>query len=195
MSRLKHALVALVALTVFTVRPAFADTGCKAGKFVGSYTQATLFTDLWGDGSGVDHTLVSQLNLHSDGTAYEEFSGAPDIMLSAGTGTPAVGSWQCRQDGKLVVTTISTNYVPTNDASLHGIPNVPVDLLLLFNLRTTRLFSVTDDNTLTRIQARTRRYAAAQDPTDPAGGTLRPLNTNAVQYKRLVASDADLLAP
>lgn len=195
MSKLKHAMVALVALTVFMVRPAFADSGCKNGKFVGSYTQATLFTDIWGDGSGVDHTLVSQLNLHGDGTVYEEFSGFPDIMLSAGTGTPAIGSWQCRQDGKLVVTTISTAYAPTNDAALHGIPNVPTDLLLLFNLRTTRLFSVTDENTLTRIQARTRRYAPAQDPTDPTGGTLRPLNTTVVPYKRLVASDADLLAP
>jgi hypothetical protein len=195
MSKLKHAMVALVVLTVFTVRLAFADSSCKNSNFVGSYTHATLFTDIWGDGTGVDHYLVSQLNLHSDGTVYEEFSGSPDLMLSFGAGTPPVGSWQCRQDGKLVVTTITANYAPTNDASLHGIPNVPVDLFLLFNLRTTRLFSVTDQNTLTRIQARTRLYDPAQDPTDPFGGTLRPLNTTVVQYKRLVASDADLLAP
>ncbi len=195
MSTFKHATVALVALTVFMVRPALADSGCKNGKFVGSYTQATLFTDIWGDGSGVDHALVLQLNLHSDGTVYEEFSGFPDIMLSGGMGTPLVGSWQCRQDGKLVVTTISATYVPTYDAPSHGLANVPVDLLLHFNVRTTLLFSVTDDNTLTRIQARTRRYAPAQDPTDPTGGALLPLNTTAVRYKRLVASDADLLAP
>jgi hypothetical protein len=195
MSKLKHAMVALVVLTVFMVKPAFADSSCKTGKFVGSYTHATLFTDLWGDGSGVDHTLVSQLNLHSDGTVYEEFSGFPDLMLSFGTGTPLVGSWQCRQDGKLVVTIITTAYAPTYDALSHGIPNTPVDLLLFANLRTTRLFSVTDENTLTRIQARARRYAPAQDPTDPTGGTLGSLNTTPVQYKRLVASDADLLAP
>jgi hypothetical protein len=195
MSTLKHAMVVLVALTVFMVRPAFADAGCGNGKFVGSYTHATLFTDLWGDGSGVDHTLVSQLSLHSDGTVHEEFSGFPDLLLSFGTGTPLVGSWQCRQDGNVVVTTMTAIYAPTNDASLHGIPNVPVDLLLFSNLRTTRLFSVTDQNTLTRIQTRTRRYVPAQDPTDPTGGTLGPLNTTAVQYKRLVASDADLLAP
>jgi len=195
MSKLKLALVALVVLMVFMVRPAFADSSCKSGKFVGSYTHATLFTDIWGDGSGVDHTLVSQLNLHSDGTVYEEFSGNLDIMLSAGSGTPLVGSWQCRQDGKLVVTTITANYAPTPDAPSHGFPNVPADLLLSLNLRTTRLFSVTDDNTLTRIQARTRRYAPADDPTDPSGGTLGTLNTTAVPYKRVVASDADLLAP
>ena len=74
-------------------------------------------------------------------------------------------------------------------------PNVPTDLILLFNVRTTRLFSVTDDNTLTRTQSRSRRYTPTQDPTDPTAGTLRPLNTTAVSYKRLLASDADLLAP
>ena|ERR1043166_5390112 len=115
-------------------------------------------------------------------------------MLSSGTGTPSVGSWQCRADGKLVVTIITAVYAPTHDA-LHGILNVPTDLFLLFHSRSTYLFSVPDDNTLTRIQARSRRYAPAEDPTDPNGGTLRPLNTTVVDYKRLVASDADLLAP
>jgi len=195
MSKWKVAVVAVVALTVVIVRPALAESGCKDGKFVGSYTQATLFTDIWGDGSGIEHTLVLQLTLHSDGTVHEEFSGYPDILLSAGTGTPLVGSWQCRQDGKLVVTTLNAIYVPTYDAALHGIVNTPVDLFLFVNSRTTRLFSVTDQNTLTRIQSRARLYGPTLDPTDPTGGTLRPLNTTPVPYKRLVASDADLLAP
>jgi hypothetical protein len=116
-------------------------------------------------------------------------------MLSSGTGTTSVGSWQCRGDGQLVVTIITAVYAPTNDAAMHGILNVPTDLLLLFHSRSTYLFSVIDENTLTRIQARGRRYAPAQDPTDPNGGTLRPLNTATITYKRLVASDADLVAP
>lgn len=202
MFKLRNVMVALVAFTVFMVIPAFAQKsekskkeGCRNGDVVGSYTHATVFPDIWGDGSGVSHTYILQLNLHSDGTVYQEASGLPDVMLSQGSGTPLVGSWICRNDGKLVVTAINSAYVPTPDAPAHGFINVPVDLLLQFHFRTTYLFSVTDENTLTRIQARSRRYTPAQDPTDPNGGTLSPLNTNVVVWKRLVASDADLLAP
>jgi hypothetical protein len=195
MSKLTKSMFALIGLLVFTAMPAFSQSGCKNGKFPGSYVTSVSFPDIWGDGSNVNHTFVLQLNLHGDGTAYENYTGLPDLMLSSGTGTPSVGSWQCRQDGKLIVTLIDTAYLPTNDAALHGILNVPVDLFLRFHSRTTYLFSVNDENTLTRIQARSRRYAPAEDPTDPNGGTLRPLNTSTVDYKRLVASEADLLAP
>src|SRR5262249_23157827 len=119
-------------------------------------------------------------------------------MLSGGSGTLFVGGWACRADGKLVVTLLSSTYLPTTDAINHPltVPDPPpVDLFLAYTSRVTYLFTVTDANTLTRTQARARRYAADQDPSDPAGGTLRPLNTNEVVYKRLVASDADLLAP
>jgi hypothetical protein len=184
-----------VAVSLFIVTPAFADTGCKTGKFVGSYTTTRTSPDVWGDGSKVRHTFVYQLNLTSDGTAYEQFTGLPDLMLSEGTSTPGIGSWQCRQDGQLVVNLISTVYLPTKDAALHGFPNVPTDLLLFLNVRTTYLFSVVDDNTLVRIQARNRRYAPTEDPTNSQGGTLGALDSSAVIYQRLIASDADLLAP
>ena len=195
MFKMKYTILALAVLLVCMATPALADVGCKNGKFVGSYVRSATNPDIWGDGSGVSHTNVIQLTLNSDGTAYEQQTGFPDIMLSSGTGTPSIGSWQCRADGKLVVTVILSVYAPTNDAAMHGILNVPTDLLLFIHSRSTYLFSVTDENTLTRIQARSRRYAPAEDPTDPNGGTLRPLNTTAVGYKRLVASDADLLAP
>jgi hypothetical protein len=195
MSKTRTTLLALVVSSVCMATPAFADTGCKDRKFVGSYVRSVANPDVWGDGSGVSHTNVVQLTLNSDGTAYEQQTGFPDIVLSSGTGTPSVGSWQCRADGKLVVTVILSVYVPTSDAASHGFLNVPADLLLLFHSRSTYLFSVTDDNTITRIEARSRRYAPAEDPTDPNGGTLRPLNTSTVAYKRLAASDADLLVP
>jgi len=119
-------------------------------------------------------------------------------MLSFGLSTPSVGSWTCRRDGRLVVTVIFAIYEPTTDAINHPstVPAPPpVDLFLLEHIRATYLFSVTDTNTLTRIQARNRRYNATQDPSDPTGGVLGTLNTAAVVYTRLVASDADLLAP
>jgi hypothetical protein len=89
------------------------------------------------------------------------------------------------------VTLIWAGYNPTADAAIHGIvPAPPVDILLNGHVRATYLFSVTDANTLTRIQSRSRTYDPTQDPTDPTGGTLHKLNTNEVVYKRVVASDA-----
>ncbi len=202
MKKLEKVVFAFVVLSLLIAvsTPASAQglAGCKTGKFVGSYTSPSSTPDVWGDGSNISHTFVFQLNLHSDGTATQDFTGFPDIMLSSGSGTPFVGSWTCRPDGKLVVTMITTLYVPTTDAKNHPatVPTPPpVDLFLAQSSRLTYLFAVTDDNTLTRIQARRRRYTAAQDPTDPTGGILGALNTTEVVYRRLVASDADLLAP
>ena len=204
MSKLSNVVVAFLALCVFTVLPAFPqeqeneNAGCKNRKFIGSYTHVDAVPDVWGDGSNVEHQLLQQLNLHSDGTVTNDFAGGPDLMLSFGLSTTFVGSWKCRNDGKLVVTVIFANYAPTTDAINHPstVPAPPpVDLSLSVHIRATYLFSVTDANTLTRIQARSRLYNPTQDPSDPTGGVLRPLNTNEVVFTRLVASDADLLAP
>jgi hypothetical protein len=201
MSNLRNVVVAF-ALSVFIVLPVFSqehgNAGCKTGKFIGSYTHLDTFPDIWGDGSLVEHQFIRQLNLHSDGTVTEEFTGNPDTMLSFGMGTPSIGSWTCRHDGMLVVTEIFAIYLPTTDAINHPLTvpaPPPVDLFLFQHNRVTSLFFVADGNTLNRVQSRQRRYAAAQDPSDPTGGTLKPLNTDIVVYTRLVASDADLLAP
>ena len=191
MSKLKNVMLSVVALA-FMVIPAFADVGCKNGKFVGSYTSPQTLNDIWGDSTGVNHTVLFQLNLQSDGTVFQNNTGFPDIMLNSGTGTPYVGSWTCRNDGKLVVTVITAVFTPTTDTHLN--PSL-VDLLLVVHLRSTYLFNVTDGDTLTRTQARPRRYSVTEDPSDPTGGTLGHLNTSVVVYKRLVASDADLLVP
>jgi len=201
MLKLKNVMLALVVLSIFMVIPAFAqDKGCKNIKFYGSYTLTDTadLTDLWGDGTNVSHTVIFQLNLHSDGTADQYWTGFPDIMLSGGSGSSWIGSWKCREDGMLVVTTIHANYVPTTDAKNHPttVPNPPpVDLILSSHARSTWLFAVTDANTLTRIQARGRIYGVTEDPSDPNGGTLRNPSNNQVIYKRLAASDADLLLP
>jgi hypothetical protein len=200
MSKLRNVLVAFLALSVFMVLPAFPQgnvlAGCRTGMFIGSYTHLDTFPDIWGDGSNVVNQTIRQLTLHSDGTATEQSTGALDIMLSGGTISLRVGSWTCRSDGQLVVTLIWAVYMPTADAASHSVvPTPPVDILLAQHTRATYLFSATDANTLTRTLARNRRYDATQDPTDPTGGVLQPLNTNVVVYKRLVASDADLLAP
>ena len=186
-------IIVFVALVVFTVVPAMADqTGCKKINFTGSYLTPDLNRDVFFDGS-VFHSLVFQLTLNSDGTANQYWTGLPDYLINLGTGSPQIGSWTCRNDGKLVVILIQGTYFPVQPGSNPNITTPDVELSRHF--RTTYLFSVDDVNTLTKIQSRTRRYTPAEDPTDPAVGTLAATNNTAVVYKRLTATDADLLLP
>jgi hypothetical protein len=185
---LKKMTLALTGIIVFAVAPVFAGTDCKKGTFIGSYTSADLNEDIFGDGT-VLHSFVFQLTLHPDGTANQNWTGFLDYPLSTGTGSPWIGTWTCRSDGNLVVTMIHSNYAPVT--SPLGIK----DVALSSTIRSTYLFSIDDQNTLTRIQSRARVYTPAQDPTDPAGGALLQLNTQSIVYKRLIASDADLIAP
>jgi hypothetical protein len=159
--------------------------GCKKGTFVGAYTRVQQ-TDAFGNGD--IHTYLQQLTLHSDGSVEFFFSGFPDYTFNIGTGTPGTGSWTCRADDKLIVNVFANFYVP---ATVNDI----TDLVLFRNLKDTYLFAVTDQNTMTREQFRRRSYLPSADPTDPNAGTLGPLNTTTVQYKRVVASDSDLLIP
>ena len=94
MSKLRNVLVAFLALSVFIVLPAFPQgvAGCKTGIFIGPYTHLDTIPDVWGDGSNVENQTIRQLTLHSDGTATEDGTGSPDIMLS--TGTISSGIWQ-----------------------------------------------------------------------------------------------------
>ena len=168
-----------------------AAVGCKKFNFLGSFTRTQASVDVIGDNTF--HTWIFQLNLHSDSSATQFWSGGPDIMMNGGLGGPWTGSWNCRADGKLVVTMIEPNYSPIAAGSHVGI-TVP-DILLNGYARTTYLYSVDSDNTLTRIQARSRSYGPNDDPANPAGGTLGDLSTLTFTFTRLSASDADLLLP
>jgi hypothetical protein len=189
----KKMLIALTGMMVFAVMPALADAGCKNGKFVGSYTRPNPNVDIFGDGT-VLHSYAFQLNLHGDGTATEYWTGYPDYMVTLGTGSESRGSWTCRRDGKLVVTMILAGYTPV-EATDFNTGNPTADVSLSFTSKVTYLFTIDNDNTITRVQSRARNYTPAQDPTDPAGGTLGPLRTTSLVYTRLAASDDDLLAP
>jgi hypothetical protein len=189
----KKVIFVLVALVAFSFASSVeASTGCKKFNFTGSFTRTQLNVDVFGDAS-VTHSWVYQLNLHSDGSATQYWTGADDFMINTGTAAPWTGSWLCRDDGKLVVSMITANYSPVAAGSN---PNVFVqDLSLLAHIRTTYLFSVDNANTLTRLQARSRSYGPTDDPTDPAGGSLGTLNTTPFTYTRSQASDADLNLP
>jgi hypothetical protein len=180
----------LAAMVVFTVGSAYA-ANCRNGKFAGSYVSSpNAPTDLFGDATVV-HTFVFQLTLHSDGTASQYWTGLPDYELTLGTGSPWIGSWTCRNDGKLVVSLLRASYLPVAP----GVNNPTNDIELLGHFRSTYLFTIDDDNTVTRIQARSRTYGPDEDPSIATGGTLGAISNAAVPYKRLVASDSDLTAP
>jgi len=167
-------------------------TGCKKFNFIGTFlapSEADVFED------GNIHKFAFQLTFSSDGTVNQFWTGLPDYIINAGTGSPQIGSWTCRDDGKLVMVWLQASYLPVTPAQYPVLTSK--DVRLLSHSRTTYLFSVDSDNTLTRIQSRTRRYTPMQDPTDPAGGTLLAVPDPQVitTYTRLTASDADLLAP
>ena len=123
---LKKITFFLMVLTIFTVTSAFANSGCKNGKFVGTYTLAIPNVDIFGDGS-VIHSFANQLTLHSDGNVNQYFTGLPDYLINVGSGTPQIGSWTCRNDGMLVVTYLSATYVPSVPSG--NAPNPDITLI------------------------------------------------------------------
>ena len=179
-------MILTAALTIFMVVPTFADS-CATGAFVGTYTRASPATDVLGDGNL--HAFVFQLTLHADGTVTQYWTGLPDYQTNLGTGSINIGAWKCRDNGNLLVTILSASYEP-----IAADPNLGTvaDVRLLSHSRSTLVFNIDNNNTITRIKSITRRYAPAEDPTDPTGGSLGTLSTTQVVYKRLVASAADL---
>ena len=186
---LKRLLFLGVLIAAVSAGTAFAD-GCKTYKLVGSYLRVDAPSDVFGDGAVV-HQYMFSLVLNTDGSAVQNWTGSLDFPINTGTVSASFGSWMCRSDGKLLVTFLLASYNPTAPGPNHPLP----DVSLIFNQRLTYLFTVDDDNTLTRIQARARTYGPADDPRNLTGGTLGPLSTRTFTYKRIVASDADLLAP
>ena len=187
---LKKMLFALSVITIFMAMPAFAAQSCKNVKFFGSYTQPLANFDVFGNGT-VIHNYVNQLTLHEDGTANSYSTAYNDYLVNLGTNSPAIGSWTCRGDGKLVVVLTTALFIPSVPDG--NAPNP--DVTLYQHFRTTYLFAVEDENTIKRLQSRSRRYTPSQDPSDPNGGTLGTINNTESTYKRLIATDADLLAP
>lgn len=187
---LKNALSILFVMILLATTSAFAENGCKTTKFTGTYTRVDQPTDVFGDGT-VTHQYFWTLLINSDGSASQSWTGFLDFPINTGTGTPNIGSWVCRADGKLVVTLLTAGYNPTPPGPNHPLP----DVSLIVSQRLTYVFSVDDVNTLTRVHARARNYGAGDDPTNPAGGTLGPLSVATVTYKRFVASDADIFLP
>lgn len=179
-------------VAIFTVASSAyaAPTGCNKIKFQGTYTRASVNQDVFGDGEFV-HSYVFQLEIRADGTASLHSSAYYDFMVNTGSNSPGIGNWVCRPDGKLVVTVLAGLLFPTPPST--NVDHPSADISLEQHLKTTYLFTVDDVNTITQIQSRGRFYSSNEDPTDPAGGVLRPASNTPRVYTRFTASDADLL--
>ena len=181
----------IILLTIVLGMAASAFAGnCHSKNFYGTYTRVDAPSDVMGDGA-VIHQYVYTLVLAPGGVAYQHWSGLNDYQTTFGTGTPNVGSWECRSDGKLIVTYLQSSYAPVGPDAYIAYP----DVSLATNYRITVLFTINNKDKITRIQARTRYFSASEDPTNVTGGTLGPLSTTEFVYNRLKASDDDLLAP
>jgi hypothetical protein len=186
----RSALLSAVVLSLVVAVPAAAAPGgpghpCKMKDVAGSYTRPSQ-ADV---GNGPEDYLY-QLNLNADGTAYQYWTGYPEMMNTLGTGSPQVGSWTCK-DGQVLLNYITGNFTPVETTDpFTGDPEV--DITLLNHSRVTARFDVTGADTLTRNAVVVRTYSPTEDPTDPNAGTLGTVNTTAVTYTRLVPSDADL---
>ena len=170
-------LAALTLLSVFTLATnAVADDGetnhvCQNKKWTGSYLQALNF---YGPGS-----FVFRWNFDRDGTLVASNTAAPEDAANSGTITPIQGSWECREDGKIIATYTYARY--------NG------NWSVLDHVRMTALVTIEDENTLRRTALVARFYQPGENVTDPdAGARFVVPVTQGWELHRLRPTEQDL---
>ena len=129
-----------------------ADEGenvCQNKKWTGSYIQS-IYSEVTGT------YYIYRWNFDRDGTLIASLSGAPDDAANSGTVTPILGSWECREDGKILATYSYAQY--------------QANWSLFRHIRMTALVTIPDDNTLRRTEFVARIYFPGEDVSDPNGG-------------------------
>jgi len=196
----KKIIITMIALSMFIAFPAIAKkkgsaaNACKDKDVVGAYA-ASEPSSLpipypTGENGFRSVTYVYQLNINAGGTATMNWTGGTDFMVTEGKIAMYHGSWKCRKDGKLLVSTIgavyqSTDYNPYQDALV-------TDIELEGHNRHNRLFSIEDPNTVVLRQTVRRFYPAEEDPMDPLGGYPFPEFFPDIVFSRLSPSDEGL---
>jgi hypothetical protein len=103
-------------------------------------------------------------------------------MITSGTSTSAVGTWQCLKDGSVAATIIFASYQPDGNG----------DLTLYYHVRATFKGQIVDGNTFRRTLLAVRLYFSGQDPTDPEDGYFWSLDDTEADFTRLTVTFADL---
>lgn len=186
----KRTIFSVIVLSFFLASPAlFAkkadDSVCKVATVAGSYVRVKQ-----ANYSGVDRTFLLQLNLSSDGIALQNFTGGLDLIDYYGGESNDIGSWECREDGKLLVTMYRAEYPAISTDPFTAGPIQAAELRRHFLV--SYLFIVTSADTLTTVEIGLKEFDMSEDPTDPAAGILRNPDLNEYEYNRVKPTDAYL---
>lgn len=193
----KRITFSVIVLSFFLASPAYSakkgdDNECEVDTVAGSYVFAEQVQYPAFDGGTVDRIFLNQLNLSSDGIAVRRFTGAQDMFDVYGGPSTWIGSWECRKDGKLLMTTYRAGYRQVVDG-LDPFDGTPVQASeLRFHLKTSWLFVVISTDTLRRIEVRSTYYNMSEDPTDPDAGILGASSFIETEYNRVKPTDVFL---
>ena len=150
-------------------------SACESRRWTGTYTVTAT--------PQVGGPFLINYTFHRDGIFTGSFTGSPEQFLTTGSLTSFFGSWKCSDDGNIALSFIYAQYQGTGG-----------NLILANHIRSTGLFEIVDRDTLQRIDLAIRVYFPGQDPADPNGGIVPPVNPAVIAstLKRLRVSEADL---
>lgn len=190
----KRTIFSVIVLSFFLASPAYSAktpgvTACKIDAVAGSYVRVSQSQSVGFDGTIIDRTYLFQLKLSSDGIAVQNFTGADDMFDIYGGESDGVGSWECRKDGKLLVTMFSGSYRPVVDG-LDPFTGESVQASeLRFHYLVSYLLSVTSADTLKTVETGVKEFNMSEVPTDPNAGSLVTLHTLEREYNRVKPID------
>lgn len=125
--------------------------------------------------------FAEQLQFNLGGGLTYSGSYYPEMMLTEGTSTEAVGTWKCRKDGSIAATLFFANFAGDGN-----------NLSLTFHIRATMIFTFLDDGSVRRDVMAVRAYFEDSDPTDPNGGFIVNLPPAQPVYSKLGVNVQDL---
>jgi hypothetical protein len=177
--KLKMIVGALV-LTLMGSFAAFAATAddegrivCQQAGWIGTYLTPVQSAD--------GKHFADQLQFNPGGSITFSGSYYPEKMISEGTTSQGVGTWECRKDGTIAATILF--------ASFSGDGN---DLSLIYHARATMIFTFLNETTIRRDVLAVRLYFSDADPTDPEAGFIVNLPPAQPEYRKLGVNLSDL---
>ncbi len=159
-------------LTAFAASTTEGRTVCQQTGWQGTYLLPVQ--------SG-DTIFADQLQFNPGGSITFSGSYYPEQMLTEGTSSQGVGSWECRKDGTIAATIFFASY--SGDGT---------NLSLQYHARATMIFSFLEGGSIRRDVMAVRLYFSDADPTDPNGGFIVNLPPSQPEYSKLGVNLSDL---
>jgi len=172
-------IIGTLVLTLMASFAAFATTSDDDGRTVCQQVgwQGTYLSPVATAGA----TFADQLQFNTGGSVTYSGSYYPEQMLTEGTGSQGVGTWQCMKDGSIAATIFFANFAGTGS-----------NLSLIYHARATMIFKFLDNGSIRREVLAVRIYFSNDDPTDPSAGFIVNLPPEQPEYAKLGVSLSDL---